>query len=159
MEKIYKLEYNGSVVYIGKTTMQLKKRKYAGYEFIPFWRECEIILIEETEVIGREHYWVNYYKELGCELYNIKDGDKGLSKSEYQKEYYIDNKEHHNSMNKKYYNDNKESIIIRHSKYYEDNREYYKEYRKKWYEKNKVKLKEKYQEKKQLKKLNESLGS
>lgn len=135
MLKIYVLKFEGKVVYVGKTKQTLKKRKSIGYKSIPFWRECDIVLIDESDVRGIEDYWVNYYKELGCELYNVRKGDTGLSRKEWRDE----NKEKAKEYIKKYYEDNKESISEYQKKYQEDNKETLKEYKRLYYQKNKNK--------------------
>jgi hypothetical protein len=69
--KIYGLLYEGKLCYIGCTTRRLNERKWAGFgKTIPFYKECEIVLIEETEDKTRELYWYNYYKDKGAKLLN-----------------------------------------------------------------------------------------
>lgn len=80
--KIYKLVYNNQIVYIGRTTQKLNRRFSNGYKFIPFWKDCSIELIEITEDLSRERYWIDYYKNEGIELYNIQKGNTGISHSD-----------------------------------------------------------------------------
>ena len=76
MQKIYKLICNSEVVYIGRTKMTLSRRKSAAYKSNPalqaIYKECEIVLIEETNDLNREQFWIDYY---GMEnLLNVKKG-------------------------------------------------------------------------------------
>jgi hypothetical protein len=97
--KIYKLEHpEQGVVYIGRTTLTLKRRMNGGYkgtcvEHIA--HECDMILLEETDNLGRERYWIDHYGYDN--LLNIMKGDTGLSKKESKRlvglEYYYNNKE------------------------------------------------------------------
>jgi hypothetical protein len=115
MNKIYKLIHNGVVVYVGKTKQTLKRRKageYRGNASVQeIYKECDMVLIEETNDVSRERYWIDYYRDT---LLNIEKGDTGLSRNEYVKEYgkewYQSNKEHHKEYNKKWYEANKEKI-------------------------------------------------
>jgi hypothetical protein len=126
--KIYKLIYENKVVYVGRTKMTLKQRGYVGYShnihINKIYKDCSMELIEETDDISRERYWINYYKET---VLNIQKGD-GLNHKEYQKEYW--NKE-----------DNKERLLKRQKlavkKYRENNPEKYKLSQQKY--KNKIK--------------------
>lgn len=64
--KIYKLVYQGKVVYIGITTMTLARRKrgnYKGTSVEHIIKECSIELIEETDDSSRERYWIRKYQE------------------------------------------------------------------------------------------------
>jgi hypothetical protein len=86
--KIYKLVYEGNIVYVGRTKMTLKQRGYVGYShnihLKDIHKNCIMELIEETDDISRERYWINHYKET---VLNIQKGD-GLDHKEYQKEYW-----------------------------------------------------------------------
>ena len=137
MTKIYKLIHNGEIVYVGQTKRRLlSHRKCRGYgNTIPFYKDCLIELIEETDDVSREKYWIDKLRSEGHPLLNKRDGDTGLDLKEYQKEHYQKNKEKIKEYNKEYKEKNKE---------YE--REYQKEYQKEYYEKNKEKIKE-YNEK------------
>jgi len=88
MNKIYKLVYNGVVVYVGKTKLTLNQRKRNRYRKNPavqaIYKDCDIELIEETSDVSRERYWIEQYKDT---LLNIEKGDTGLSEKEYKKKY------------------------------------------------------------------------
>jgi len=118
MYLIYKLKYNNETIYIGQTKLTLKERKAAGYKHIPFFRECEIELIEETDDVSRERYWIEFYKNQGCNLYN-KNGGDGVNIKEYQKEY-----------QERYVEENKEKLLQYQKDYRNENKEYQKEYQK-----------------------------
>jgi len=77
MVKIYKLIKDDEIVYIGKTKLKLSRRKNGAYHNIDrdFIRLCKIELIEETEDVSRERYWIEYYKKQGCKLLNIRNGE------------------------------------------------------------------------------------
>lgn len=81
--KIYKLIHNDEVVYIGRTIATLTERKNWQYKSNPklqsIYKECNIELIEETDDISREHYWISFYGKDN--LLNIKYGD-GIDKKE-----------------------------------------------------------------------------
>jgi hypothetical protein len=146
MIKIYKLVFNDLVVYVGKTELELERRKQLGYgKNVQFYKECEIELIEETDDVSRERFWIEYYLSIGCPLLNILKGD-GLDRKEYSKEYYEDNKdyfiEYHKNYGKKYYEENRDSILKRTKEYKELNKEKIKEYSKEYYEDNKEKMNE-----------------
>ena len=83
MYKIYKLVYNNEVVYIGQTTRSLEKRKSSGYpnneELNKIYKECDIILIEETNSKSSEGYWIFHYKNNNCNLLNINNGIRGMT--------------------------------------------------------------------------------
>lgn len=119
--KIYKLIHNGVVVYVGKTTRTLKKRKsdggYRGCAVESIYKECDIVLIEETDDVAREDYWIDYYKDT---VLNIKRGDRRLSEKEYNKEWRESNREYM-------------------KEYRESNREHWNQYRREQYKKNKLK--------------------
>lgn len=141
MYKIYKLIFNGCVVYIGQTKLSLKRRKGSGYgKYVPFYRECEIELIEETNDVSRERYWIEYYLSQGCPLLNILKGD-GLDPNEARRNFIDRNKDYFKNYSenysKKYYEENKEKIILKSKKYYEENIEKRRLYNKKYYEENK----------------------
>lgn len=137
--KIYRLEYKGEIIYIGQTKQELKKRMWGKHPSIPedIRKECEIFLQENTDDKNREFYWIDYYIEQGCNLYN-KRGGKYNKKSEdsmreYRKKYQIETKYYKN-----YYIINKEKISDWHKEHYEKNKERILEYR----EKNKDKKRE-----------------
>lgn len=117
--KIYKLVHEGDIVYIGRTTMSLIKRKRCGYKgcgkgmLQPILKDCTIELIENTDDVKRERYWIHFYKQKGEPLLNVSKGEG----------YDVD---------------------ISHKEWVETNQDYYKEYNIRYYEKNKELLK-KYQ--------------
>lgn len=110
--KIYKLIHNDNVVYIGRTKSTLAKRKGWGYKNSPISsiaKECSIKLIEETDDILRETYWIEYY---GIEsLMNVRKGEVGLNKKEYQDIYREENKDKLIEFRKEKYNLNRDKFI------------------------------------------------
>ena len=151
MNKIYKLVYNGVVVYVGKTKQTLKRRKKGGYKGNPdvqaIYKECDMVLIEETSDVSRERYWIEYYKES---LLNIRPGETGLSKKEQRKQWKESNREYFNQweevnkerrkeQRKEYYQCNKERINQQIKESRESNREKIQEYQREYYKKNKIK--------------------
>jgi vacuolar-type H+-ATPase subunit I/STV1 len=143
--KIYKLVYNGVVVYVGKTKLTLNQRKWKGYKsnaaVQAIHKECDMVLIEETSDVSREDFWVQHYKDT---LLNIRKGDTGLSQKEYReanrehrkqqiKEWCEANREHRKQQMKEYCEANREKI----KEYREANREKIKEYNREYYQKNK----------------------
>jgi hypothetical protein len=136
MYRIYKLILNDEIVYIGKTKRTLKQRKNNGY-INEILNDADIELIEETDDISRERYWITYYLNNGVKLLNIKKGD-GLDHKKYNKEYREKNKEKIIENIKEYREKNLENYKEYLKEYREKNKDYYKEY----YEKNKEHLKE-----------------
>ncbi len=146
MYKIYKLVFRGEVVYVGRTKQSLEKRKKGGYaSTVPFYKECEIELIEETDDVSRERYWIEYFTNLQCPLLNRTKGD-GLDYKEHSRKFREENREYfrnyHREYIKTYYEENKERITELRKKYAEENKEKIKEYHKSYYEKNKEELNE-----------------
>ena len=113
--KIYKRCFEGKVIYIGYTTMSLKRRKSCNSYKKDILNKCDIELIEETDDVSRERYWVNYYRSLGHELVNIDEGD-GFVKEKH----YTENRSIYLENNKEYVKNNKEKV-----------KEYQKQYREK----------------------------
>ena len=116
--KIYKLVHNGLVVYVGKTKLTLHQRKsygYRGCSVESIYKDCDMILIEETNDVSRERYWIEKYKDT---ILNIRRGNTGMS----QKEYRESNREHY----KQY-----------HKEWCEANREHYNKYMREYREKKK----------------------
>ena len=148
--KVYKLVKEDEVVYVGITIQKyLSSRKAKGYKHIPFYKECSIELIEETEDISREDYWITYYRSIGFNLLNIKRGLKILTKNELRLEQL--------GYNKKWRDANKEYIKNYANIYKIENeeklKEYKKEYNKKYKEKNREKIRlynKEYRERKKL---------
>jgi len=104
--KIYKMIHNGVVVYIGSTTLALGRRWQIGYKhnknLHPIHTECIMELIEETDDVSRESYWIDYYKDT---VLNIISGKTGKEKKQWRKDYY-----------KEYYQKNKESYKEKYQK-------------------------------------------
>jgi hypothetical protein len=109
--KIYTLIYQGQIVYVGQTTYKnLNNRKASGYgNTVPFYKECTIQLIEETDDVSRERYWIDRLRDEGHSLLNKYDGN-GLDHKEYVKEYALreNRKEYVKGYLKEYRNNNKE---------------------------------------------------
>jgi len=135
MLKIYRIvdNTNGNI-YIGKTTQTLKQR-LSKHKYKKSCMSRDIIkngdyrieLIEETDDINRERYWI-----LNTECINkqIPGGTR--------KEYYENNKDIAISNSRNRYINNKDVILQKQKEYYESNIDKVKEYR----EKNKEKFKE-----------------
>lgn len=124
MYKIYKLVYNDQVIYVGSTTQKhLSQRKALGYPKIPkeIWKKSSIQLIEETGEKSKEDFWMDYYREMGCELYNKRVSVATKDQFDnYQKEYHIKHKEHRNKKALEYYHNNKQRLLkLKKQKYYE----------------------------------------
>ena len=124
MIKIYKLIHNEQIVYVGQTKQKyLSTRKAKGYgKTVPFYRECKIELIEETDDVSRERYWIERLRSEGHQLLNKQEGN-GVSDykeyyKEYNKEWIENNKEYH----KEWRNNNKERNKVRNKKYREKNK-------------------------------------
>ena len=94
MRKIYKIIRGKDVIYIGSTKLKyLCQRKAIGYKFIPDYKECSFELIEETDDVSREQYWIDYYRNEGCELVNKIRGLTGLTPEDARKEAWKRNKD------------------------------------------------------------------
>lgn len=92
--KIYKIIYEGKVVYIGQTKQKLNKRKNSGYKnphLNDIIRDCIIELIEESTDVSRERYWINHYISIGEPILNELKGNTGLNSKDYSKLYYKNN--------------------------------------------------------------------
>lgn len=144
--KIYKLVYQGEVIYIGCTRNELKIRFRSNHDSVPkeIKKECSIELIEETDDISREEYWRLYYVNLGCKLYNRRRGITGLTREEYINEYNISNQRKENG--KKYYEKWKDIIIERTKEYRKRYNESNKEKRREYLNKNKEQIRERQRE-------------
>lgn len=126
--KIYRLIHNGDIIYVGQTTKTLARRKANGYKHIPFYKECEIELIETTTDITRETIWIMLYMAMGCELLNKRLGvlteDERI---EIRKKRYEKNRqaivEKRREYKKDYYQKNKEIYRLRGLKYRNKTRE------------------------------------
>ena len=149
MVRIYRLVKDDKVVYVGKTKSTLQRRKGGNYTAMDkqFVKQCEIELIEETNDVSRERYWIDYYTELGFDLLNKRGGDmsekqrkerrlipKELRKKNgrkkirdeeywknYKKEYYEKNKDEINKRRREEYSKNPEKRYIKKSKKSLDN--------------------------------------
>jgi hypothetical protein len=119
--KIYHLKYKGEIIYVGRTTNDLKDRKAKGYHFNlelkKIEKDCKIELIEETNDISRERFWIKNYLEIGYNLLNKKKGD-GLDRNSEEFKEYNKNKV------KNYYVKNKELISIKMKKKYKEKKGY-----------------------------------
>jgi Ni/Co efflux regulator RcnB len=81
MTKIYKLIHpEQGVVYVGRTKNTLERRKRGSYPEViqSIKKECKIELIEETNDVSRERYWIGIHRDT---ILNERAGD-GLSKEE-----------------------------------------------------------------------------
>lgn len=120
MVRIYRLVKDGEIVYVGKTKSTLKRRKQGSFYKMDreFSNSCEIELIEITDDVSRERYWIDYYTELGFNLLNRRGGDMS---NKQKKERRLIPKELHKKNGRKKIRDE----------------EYWKNYKKEYYEKNK----------------------
>jgi hypothetical protein len=142
MWKIYRLLLEGQVVYVGRTKTTLKERKKGSYgKNTQFFKKCTIELIEETDDVSRERYWIKYYKDEGCNLMNGNAGD-GLNRVEYRKKYREENEEYFKQKGIEYYQKNSDKVKERNKKFYNENKDNInlKEYRKKYYLNNREEL-------------------
>jgi hypothetical protein len=83
MYKIYVLEENKKVIYVGITTNNLNNRLGAHVRKKHLSNKTQIKLIEENvsieDISERESYWINFYKDNGFQLLNIREkGGNGL---------------------------------------------------------------------------------
>ena len=83
--KIYKLIYNGEVIYVGLTKLTLNRRKSSANYSVPkeIYKLSKIELIEETDDKGRERFWIEHYLKLGAPLMNKSNGDFSNKKQAY----------------------------------------------------------------------------
>jgi len=129
----------GDVIYIGITSKTLGGRLSGHkHEHYNWPSKIGILLIENTDDKSRESFFINFFKNMGCELLNINGGirpnvekkpklseeEKKIIKSKKSKEYYLKNKERLIENMLRYQEKNKEKLK-------EYRREYYKEYIKK----------------------------
>lgn len=139
MIKIYKLIYEGQVIYVGKTKLKLYRRKNSHNCSVPkdIYKESQIELIEETNDVSRERFWIQYYTSIGCILFNKRNGDhNNKSLKEYQKEYHKNKYQSKRKTPKR----SKEDKLQYCREYYEKNKEDLRIKRKEWYEENKERL-------------------
>lgn len=93
--KIYKIIYKGDVIYIGKTILKLKVRKSCKNYSISddIYKKSEIELIEYTNDVSRERYWIDYYTSIGTKLLNKRNGDHSIDTiTKYRKNILYDKK-------------------------------------------------------------------
>jgi len=128
--KIYEITSNNTtLIYIGSCTISLKQRlcvhksskQKCSSKYIIECGDYNINLIEEyscnnkEELRIREQYWIDKYRKDGKNLIN----ENNAYRSEEQRLEY----------DKKYYVNNREKLVNTRKKYYVNNQEYYKEYR------------------------------
>jgi hypothetical protein len=144
MYKIYKLvnKVTGSIDYIGRTKRPLSKRYNNGWKNLNRF-DYDIVLIEETDDMKKELFWITHYISLGFNLYNIQKGLNKDNQKQYRKRYYLSNKEEMSSKKKSNYEKNAEKILEKNRSYYEINKERIKQDKKRYREENKDILKEK----------------
>lgn len=143
MYKIYKLVYQGKVVYVGITKTSLERRRNAGYkwneELHSIKNDCEMVLLEETDDVSRERYWIDFY---GIEnLYNEMKGGgmTSMEKKEYMKKYRKENREKHNEQLKEWKKNNREKWLELRREWREKNRDEIRQRDRERYHKNKKK--------------------
>lgn len=146
--KIYKLIYQGEVIYVGYTKQTLIRRKNSDYSYIPLEikKESSIELIEETNDKTREDYWILYYKELGCKLYNRIRGNLSEDekiKSEKERSIKRSKSKEMIEYRSNYYNNNKDKIKERVSDYRQEHKDEIKEKKKKYYKEHRDEINEK----------------
>jgi hypothetical protein len=133
--KIYKLVLDGEVVYVGITTykkLSQRKNRHNCADTFERVRESEIELIEITNDKSRERFWIDYYLNKDCKLFNKTKGNGFNSQG-----YYEENKEDIIENAKKYYKENKEEIIEYRKKYQQENKDKVNQYNREYYERKK----------------------
>jgi hypothetical protein len=126
-------------IYVGSTEETLKERMRKHMSA----KDCmarvlinpRIELIEKCEVgirFIREQYWMD---RIDC--VNVQKAPTGLTKTEYNKQHYQDNKEAYTEYSKQYYQDNKETFIANAKQYYQDNKDAICGKQKQYYQDNK----------------------
>lgn len=158
MYKIYKLVYEGNVVYVGKTRQNLRRRLASGYKWNEYLHsiknDCDMILIEETEDVSRERYWIDFYGLENLENRMRGDGrtldEEEEWNKEYKKKWAEENREKHLQQMRDWKKKNKDN-----EEYKRKRKEYNKEYNKEYYKKNREKRLEYAKE--YFKKKNQSL--
>lgn len=141
-QKIYKLVHPElGIVYVGRTTMTLKERKSRGYKGNPevqaIYKECAIELLEETDDVSREDFWIEKLLSEGHNLLNKRRGTTGLTHAEFMKIYNEANREAIRAQKKVYKEANREKILQRQKAYYQRNKEEIKRKNLERYHKNK----------------------
>lgn len=155
---IYKLccnDINITEIYIGSTTdFKARKNHHKSncnnekckiynskvYQFIRDngnWDNWNMIEVERYNAIDsndakkKERYWIETLKSsLNSEIPSRTKKEWEEDNIEYQKKYYIENKEIFNEKAKKYYENNIEKINRKHNEYYEINKIKIQEYQK-----------------------------
>ena len=117
-----------------KRLLNGKYHYVSSFEIVKY-DDCRIILVENFpcntvyELLARE----NYYVENNVCVNRLKPF-LGLTKYEYNKQYYIDNKNEIDQRKKHYYIENKNELNEKQKKYIEKNEEKLKEKRKQTYQ-------------------------
>ena len=137
MINIYRILYNNNIIYVGKTILTLKKRKSLPNYSVPIeiYKQSTIELIEETEDVSRERYWITYYKENGHQLMNKRNGDHS---DETKTDYYL-NRLLISKTKKSFVKMTDEEKKEKRAKYREDNKEKIKKKRKEDYNTGRIK--------------------
>ena len=118
----------------------------SSYEIVKF-DDCKIILVErfpcntKDELRSREQYYID-----NNECINKQKAYTGLSKKEYEKQYYENNKEKIVENKKEYRENNKEKIQQQQKEYYENNKEKFTLYKNIYYNNNKTDILQKAKE-------------
>ena len=171
--KIYRITSLGtSDIYIGSTVSKLNKRlsdhiyyynKYlngnkrcyiTSYEILKHG-DYKIELIEnypcdnKEELHKKEQYYLYFYKDI---CVNKQKAYTGLTKIEYDKQKYRDNKEKILGRHKEYYEDNKDKLSEYKKEYYRLNKDKISEYNKEYRQNNRDEIAEKKKKKRQDKK-------
>lgn len=125
--KIYALQKESEIYYVGITKQSLKLRRKTGWKFTghnDFLKSCYMFVLEETNDKARETFYIQVYRELGHPLLNKVIGDKTKDRKSYHRNYYAENKDKCRDLMKNYQETHKEEQ----RKY---RREYYRAYWKK----------------------------
>ena len=138
MIKIYKLIYKDEVIYVGKTKLTLKRRKGSANYSVPdyIYKESTIELIEETEDVSRERYWIDLYRDSCISLMNKRGGDHNddtkyeyikvnLKKKKEDRGFVKKTEEHHKELRRLYRIKNKEKINDKRRQNYRDGKSWY----------------------------------
>lgn len=138
MTKIYKLIYKGEIIYVGRTKLTLKRRKGSANYSVPndIYKESTIELIEETEDISRERYWIDFYRTSGSNLMNKRGGDHNddtkydyikakLQKQKEDRGFVKKTEEHRKEQRKLYRINNREKINEKRRQNYRDGKSWY----------------------------------
>ncbi len=134
--KIYYLTHNDKIIYVGRTKDPLHRRKIKGYIHIPFYRECNIVLIEETTDLSREQYWIKTLREQGNNLLNKNRGESSISMTERYKLYYEENKDKIKEYHKEYQKRPEVKEKIKERRKTPKAKEYQRNYQRQWQKKN-----------------------